>query len=617
MRKLSSTEIFDALKSMTAELTSVRKEAADYMGEISDMKPEELAGGEAGGGPDEATETPEEETQEHAPGGEEEGGEEGLGEGKEKEPKIKTKEDAKRVLDKAVKDLQDVVDNLDGICGAAETEMKEAKFERFNEKYASKLTSISEKADKAIGDAKDSMKHWAFLKKAYQPSRSITDPNLKHALQTVKQVGAFTKAINKLFGNKDVVATAVPPTGAEFSGDKWPSGKGDPKLVEERTWHSGAEKFNRDKKWEDGEPNSAIDPRLKTDHGEGYKRDESEFVNASLVFSDKNPYESYWDIVDTKTGKRVVANYLNTPDELGEKNDETFKLFSSKEYGRRIVENVIKKEMEKEAKLAGSTPRSSIDGIDFVKNTLNGKYAKLTNEARAPKIKDKASVRKYYSDMYGDPEFARELTSNKKKADKEEGGMREDYKPKDDNVETKNSGEDTGEAKDGPGKISQKKEDPELIKARARRAVDVARYYAATGAIPFDQESIYAKAEELMSLSDSDFTSREAVLKELPIRNEAALKQSHIPEAQDGIVGNTALGVREPKAQATDTEDMNSTVNSDAKIAKKSSVVPQLTSETEGGLKIAHQFTTIESKLTRKGVSIQNARLRRPVYKGS
>jgi hypothetical protein len=606
MQKLTAQEVTSALKSMVAELNSVKKEAADYAGEVSEMKPEELVGQ---GGPPQS----DEQGEEGGEGGE--FGEEHGEKGEEKATKIDTPEAAKKVLDKAIKDLQDVVDNLDGICGAAESEIKEAKLERFNDKYASKLTKLTEVADKGIADAKDALKHWAFLRQAHQPSKSLKDSNLKSALKTIEEVGIFQKAVQKIFGKREVTATAVPPTGAEFSGDKFPSKTGDPKLVEERAWQGSADKFKRDRKWEDARVNPAVDNRLTT---VDYSRDDKPHVNASFTFKEENPYESYWDVVDTKVGKRMVANFLNTPDELGDKDENAFKFFASREYGKRIVENIMTKEQEKEAKLASKTSGSAIDGIDFVKNTLNGKYAKLTNEARAPKIKDKAAVRKYYADMYGDGEFARELTSNKKKAaEGESKDMDVEYTPEKEHPEEANAGEQFEKAKDGPGKLTSKKEDPELIKARARRSVDVARYYAAIGAIPFEQKAIYAKAQELMGLEDSVFNTKEATLRELPIVNEAALKEAHIPESEYGVIGNTNTGVSEPKS-TVETENLNATVNSDAKISSKktASIVPQLTSDV-GGLKLSSAFTTLESKLAKVGVSLGSARIRRPVYKGS
>ena len=667
MQKLTSQEVTSALKSMVAELNSVKKEAAEYAGEVSEMKPEELVGG--GGPPDFGGEGPSQfdeqggENEEGGKGGE--FGEEKGEKGEEKATKIDTPEAAKKVLDKAIKDLQDVVDNLDGICGAAESEIKEAKLERFNDKYASKLSKLTETADKGIADAKDALKHWAFLRQAHQPSKSLKDSNLKSALKTIEEVGIFQKAVQKIFGKKEVTATAVPPTGAEFSGDKFPSKTGDPKMVEERAWKGSAEKFNRDRKWEDARVNPAVDNRLTS---VDYNRDDKPHVNASFVFNADSPYESYWDITDTKVGKRIVSNFLNTPDELGDKDDAAFKFFASQEYGKRIVENVMTKEQEKEAKLASKTSGSAIDGIDFVKNTLNGKYAKLTTDARAPKIKDKAAVRKYYADMYGDSEFARELTSTKKKAaEGESKDMDVEYTPEKEHPAEANPGEQFEKAKDGPGALSSlrsrswvkgkkcphcgkvidsetvasiekatwKKKvcphcgksvegetesslqnSPELIKARARRSVDVARYYAAIGAIPFEQKAIYAKAQELMGLEDSVFNTKEATLKELPIVNEAALKEAHIPESEYGIVGNTNTGVSEPKSTVA-TEDMNATVNSDAKFSSKktASIVPQLTSDV-GGLKLSSAFTTLESKLAKVGVSLENARIRRPIYKG-
>jgi len=145
------------------------------------------------------------------------------------------------------------------------------------------------------------------------------------------------------------------------------------------------------------------------------------------------------------------------------------------------------------------------------------------------------------------------------------------------------------------------------------RAVELARKYASVGAIPFTKEAIYQKAASFMHLTDDEFCIKESTISEMPIVNEAALKQAHIPDTETGIVGNSKEGVRDPKASVK-TEDINPNVRSDAKISKQSSIVPQLQVNPEGGnLDLSSMFTTTLNKLARKGVDISV--LRAPKYR--
>jgi hypothetical protein len=192
--------------------------------------------------------------------------------------------------------------------------------------------------------------------------------------------------------------------------------------------------------------------------------------------------------------------------------------------------------------------------------------------------------------------------------------MTVDYKPEKDDVNKSNAGEQIGEAKDGPGKISGKQESDEVLLAKARRATELARKFASRNSqFSYDIDSVYAKAREYMKLSDADFAAREAALEELPIVNEAALKGAHIPDTETGIAGNTKEGVRDPKATVK-TENIDSNVKSDAKIstsAKTSSFVPQVlaSSESQGPMDIAGRFNTVSNRLQRKGIDPSRLRV--------
>ena len=626
MKKTSSQEIASALHDMGKELASMKKEAEGYMAELGDVKPEELSipfggGDEGGGSPEGGNENPF--------GGPEGGAPE---EGEEKGPEgkkhvIKTPADAKKVLDEACKDVQEVIDNLDGLQGTAQEEEKEASLKRFNDRYAGSLEKLASQADKAINDAKAALKHWSFILNNRNPIAAIKDSKLKQAAQTIQEVSSFNRWLTKLTG-KDVVATAVPPTGAEFSGDKWPKGHGDPKMVEDRTWHKQNDKFDKDKAFEDKRPNPAVDHRLDT---VDYARNEEPFVNATLtVKPDSERWSSYWSVVDTKSGKAVKASFVDIPKSVGPKNAATFNEFLSKDYGDRVVNHVMQNGIES---LASALGAELIEGKQVL--------ASLEAEARDPKIKDKAKVRKYYKDAYGDAAFAKGMTSSQKQASEDEegkdkekkdekkeekektkkeaaekGDMDVKYTPEKEHPKDANPGEQFEKSKDGAGKLTSKQEDPELIKAKARRAVEVARKYASRGAIEFDKTPILKKASELMQLDDATFAIKEATIEELPIVCEAALKEAHIPDAESGIVGNLFEGVRDQKATVT-AEDVDATVKSDAKIAKQASIVPQIQSQVPlGKLSVADSFHTIENRLKAKGLDPMKTRLRMPYKRG-
>lgn len=590
MKKLSSTTIISALKSMVAEINAVRKEAADFKNELDEMAPEEISvgmgdeGAGVGAPEDSFSPVPEEEGK---PGEEAKG---------PKKPEIKSVDDAKKVLNEAKTDLQNVIDSLDGLTGQATDEAKEASYKRMNEKYAQDLNGLRNSAESALKDAKEAIAHWSFLRNLHNPISSIKHPQLKQAAETIKEVNAFQKFVNKLIGK---TATAVAPTGAEFSGDKWPGGK-DPKDIEDRQWRAGTEKFNRDKSFEGKRTNPAVDHRLDV---EEYSRDDKPYVNATFVTVPNNKFASYWNVADTKTGKCITASFADIPNSLlqgfkdGSKGEEAFNRFATRQYGGRIVDHVLR------------------FGIDSATKMLNGKQANireasLQSQARDPKIKDKSAVRKYYKDAFGDSEYARQLTSSEGGSN---DGMDVEYTPKDKGPDSKNTSDDTGKAKDGTGKLShQKQVDPTIIKARAEKAVDLARKFASTGAIEFTKQAVFAKAKEIMRFTDDQFRVADQTISSLPIVNRAALVESHIPDTENGIVGNKSEGVSNPKATVA-TEDIDSGVKSDAKIQSMASqIVPQMTTDIEGRkASIGDSFNTTANKLKRLNVDPSKLRLPR------
>ncbi len=641
----TSEEILKALAEMKDEIGQTKDDAENFKGALDDVSPEELPY-------DEGTEGPEE-------------GPEALSdEEKEKAKEIKTPEDAKKALNEAKKDISDVIEHLDGLLGQTEGEEKTASVKRFNERYASSLTSIATEVDRTVADAKQAMSHWTYLLKMKAPKvSSIKDPALKQAAQQVQDVAKLKNILQKVFkeSSKDVTSTAVPPTRSDYTGDKWPD-KGNPAEVENRAWAAGASEFDKDKKREDARPNPSVDDRLVD---EGNPHDEKPFVNAALVRFvpvPNNKFASYWDIYDGKTRKRIVASFAELPVETAPtKNDEMFTLFSSRRYGNAIKANVMGK------------------GIGKVQKELNAKEAPVTGAFLKTAAEDKGTLKSYYTDAYGSSEYAAELTSGGSKEDMEIG-----YNPKDEHPKDKKE-----ETKDGPGKISKrisklekkikkvnaklqyfqktastitdvdgkllteklqerlakmtskvnklndklskkypnyvsKKKAPKkpkksaeevaILKAKADKAILVARKFASRGAIPFTQAAIYAKGEELMTLSDDQFKFAEQTVDSLPIYNVAALKEAHIPETEKGIIGNKSEGVSDPKAQVK-TEDIDPSVKSDARIAKQASAfVPQMQNEGLPGAKdLTKSFNTTSNRLAALGINAKKLRL--PTYK--
>ena len=578
MKKLSVAEYKQAFSEMQKELKEVKLAAEEFEEELKDTKPEDVSLDNEYEGEDLGKE-PEE--------------------GKEDHPvEIKTPEDAKKVLDEAKEDIQQVVDNLEGVIGEGEEGEDKVDVKRINEATLKSYDKLQMTASKAIDDANDALNHWAFLKNRIKEKKAskidlsdITDPNLRQVASTVHQVGLLEKALNKIgFIRKD--ATAVPPTGAKFTGDEWPNGK-NPAEVELRHWEAGASEFKKDKKKDDSLVNPAMEDRLID---AGNPHDDKPFVNASLnLVNDPilGKGASYWEVYDGKTGKAFKVAFADVPPRVGPKDERGFGKFSSMNYGKTIMQEV-----------KGT-------GIEQVKTYLNGTYinsktASLNAEAKDPNVKDKKSLRSYYSEAFGDPAYARELTSGKEN-DKMDIG----YKPKDDKVK-----ESDTKVKDGPGKMSSK-EDPKVLEAKAKRVTEIAMKAAAAGNIEFNKTSIKEYASKLLKKSSLEVQAIEETLDDANVYNQEAYaaltnKTAHIPDTENGIVGNTSTGVSEPKSEVK-TEDMNKDIEGDAKIA---SIVPQMSkSASNTGFDISNSFTTVVGKLQEKGVNLTETRIRTPKYR--
>jgi len=574
MKVTSASEIKTALNEMNGELSQWKTAAEEFYDELKDTKPEDV--------------TLDEDMGEEMPPEMEEG--EGK-EHKEHPVEIKTPEDAKKVLDEAKEDIQAVVDNIEGVMGQGEEEGEKVAFKRVNDKYASVLQTLSNKAVDAIEDTKKSLKHWAFLKKRITKNAkvdvsNITHPELKQVANTLEQMSLLDKILAKAgYTKKSVLkteATAVPPTGAEFSGDKWPNKK-NPAEVELRHWHAGTDAFDKDNKKYNANPNPAVDNRLID---EVDPHDEKPYVNASY-----NDLTRSYDVFDPKTKKAIRFTLADAPSSAGKKDEAGLKGFAGKKFATDVCAAVIE------------------NGIEWVRNQMNGQYLNETLAKQAAKS-DKSSTRKYYTEAFGDASYAKELTSGK-----ETDKMDTEYKPEKNTVENNADNPDFGKAKDGTGKISSQ-EEKDVLLAKARKGVGLARLAAAAGLIGFNQTEIRQYAKDLMNKSDEIIAYAEQTLNNLPLVNEAALdKEATIPDSDSGVVGNRLQGVRDTKAKAETEGTINNNVESDAKIAKKSSIVPQFNTNVPSGLQISSMFTTVEKKLQGKNVNLDQTRMRTAQYR--
>jgi len=531
-----------ALAEMRDELNAVKGDTEQEKKEIDAFKPEDI----------EVSSIDEKEIPEHA-------------------KEIKTPADAKQALDEAKEDLQLVIDNLDGLCGQVEEEEKVASIKRASQTYANNLVSLEKKADQAIREAKNAVTHWSFLKKAHKPENSIKDSSLKQAAETIREVSKFQAILNSALPKQ---ATAVPQTGAKFTGDKWPA-SGNPVDAEQSAWHKGEKEFGKDKSFEDMRPNPAVDHRLDDID---FKADNKNFVSATLTTAGKN---ATWEVIDTKSGKRLVASFNNVPAAIGPKDQRGFSIFTSKNYGMAVIDNVQKR------------------GIHSTASELNADITAISPALLKTAASDKGALKSYYADAYGDANFAAGMVKNYQPS-----SANINYEPEKSSVPSEKV---TAARRPAPAST-----DPVAIEAKARQVVKLARQYVATGAIPFTKNAIADKAAQLMSLSAAEFASKVATLKEFPIINEAALKQAHLPESESGVVGNSATGVSKPFGQVA-TENLNSGVKSDAKIAKAASQnVPQFRAATPK-LDLTSSFTTTVNKLQAKGVDLN--KVRTPIYK--
>lgn len=609
-------EVNKNLKSMLKDLKAVKAAAVYMMNKLSNDMPEAFMG--AGDG-----DMSPEDKQGLAPafeGGEAgeaggEGAEEGEA-GEKKEHEIKTPEEAKKTVNEAITDLKSVVDGIDNITeGGQEMEEKtSSQTFRLSAKVQSEIGVLTQQAVAALEDGQSAIKHWAFLLRK-KPLLSAS----AHPL-----VEAAKQAVNAYKELGQVLGTAVAPTGAEFSGDK-PAPKR-PEKVEVDHWHAGNEKFHSNKAKEDKMPNSASEPRLKD---EGNPHELGAYVNAKAVA--KNDKFSSALVIRSlnanKQGKVAVVTWDGLSDDLGKKNAVNYAKFLAPAFAQNVEAHVKKA------------------GIDSVASYLNAQIVTiggLKSTAREPKIEDKAEVRKYYADAFGDAEYARELTSAQKQGAELGLGINSDkagnvakggdemnvaYKPEAESADAEKGGLEGGNKADslGNGAVPTKGASLEDRKAKARKAVDFARLAASRGLIPFTKTAVADKAREVVAFSAEKFAAQLELISSMPEVVAEATKEGHIPDADSGIVGNTREAVRDQNGKA-ETEGLNNDVKSDAKVSqaaisaaktRTANVVPQmqltssLTKES-----FTNKMNTLQSRLAAKGLTLEGS-IRRvgPTYK--
>jgi hypothetical protein len=616
----NTAQVNKNLKDMMVELLATKNSAKYLLNKIADGMPEQFMGAgnggnmstedesNLGGGADMGGAPPTEDEGQGAPP-------EGLGEEK-KEKEIKTPEEAKKVVNEAITDLKAVVDGIDSITGQGEemTEKTESKTARFSSKMQQEFGLLTRQASSAIDDARSAIRHWAYLLKR-KNSASIAPNATSHDI--VKNVQEGVRVWRELGA---VLGTAVPPTGAEFSGDKGINGDINYSARKEiKNFQAGNEEFHKNKAKEDRMPNPSSEPRLLD---EGNPHEFGAYVNAKIV--QKTPVFGSAIVMRTLNkeghGRYAVATWESLSNAVGPKTAANYEIFTSPAFAKNVEDHMRK------------------NGIEAVAAYLNAEVDSigLQTTAREPKVKDKAKLRAYYADAYGDKEFARELTSVQKQGADLGMGINQDkanavtkggvdmniaYKPEADSANAEEGGLEGGNKADsvGSGKVDTKAS-LEVRQARARAAVDFARLAASRNVIPFTKIAIATKAREVVEYPESKFSAQKELLESMPITNEAALKEARIPEneeVQSGIVANTREAVREPKNTSVSTEGLKSEVKTEAKVTQ-AGVVPQMQATSALSKEpFTAKMSTISNRLRAQGLNPETEPFRtvRPHYR--
>jgi len=612
---ISTAQVNQSLREMLTELASVKKSAQYLINKLSNDTPESFTGAGTG---DMSNEDSANLGGVDMTGGSEIGAPAGTEEGKEKVPEIKTPEEAKKTVNEAITDLKAVVEGIDNITdqGADMEQKTSSKTFRLSAKAQNEIGLLTQQAISAVEDARGAIRHWAFLLKRKSTSTKVSNNSPLHAVvQNVKEAKQAWSELGTVFG------TAVPPTGAEFSGDKGINGDINYSAKKEiKHYEAGNAEFHTNKAKEDALPNAAAEPRL-TD--EGNPHEFGAYVNAKVV-NKNNVFGSALvlrALNKDKQGKYAVVTWDKLAKAVGDKTAENYAIFTSPAFSQNVVNHIRK------------------NGIEAVAAYLNAEVDTIGLEAtaeREPKVKDKAKLRAYYKDAFGDAEFAKALTSSQKTGANLGAGINDaaanagtksgvdmniNYKPEEESANDVEGGLTGGNDADSVGSGKPKTEaSVEIRRAKARVAVDFSRLAASRGIVKFTKTAIAEYARKVVEYDEAKFAAQKELIESMPIVNEAALKEARIPdneEVEQGILANTHEAVRKPDNKNVDTEGVASEVSTDGKITQ-AAVVPQMqTTSSLTKTSFAHNLDTYANRLRKQGLDPEQESYRkvRPHYR--
>jgi hypothetical protein len=614
---ISTAQVNKSIREMLVELASVKQSAQYLINKLSNEEPQDFMnagtgdlsnedksglGGEEMLGSEDTAKLPMDEKEEKD---------------KEKIPEIKTPEEAKKTVNEAINDLKGVVEGIDAITGQGEdmAEKTSSKTFRLSSRVQTEIGLLTQQAIAAIDDAKGAIRHWSFLLKRKASSALPKKSPLREVVENVKEAKQAWHELGTVF------ATAVPPTGAEFSGDKGINGDINYSAKKEiKHYQAGNEEFHKDKAKEDALPNAAAEPRLVD---EGNPHELGAYVNAKVV--NKNNVFSSALVVRAlnpeKKGKYAVVTWDKLSPAVGEKTAENYAIFTSPAFAKNVEYHVRKNGLENVAAYLNA----EVDTIGLA-----------TTSEREPKVKDKAKLRAYYKDAFGDAEFAKELTSSRKSATNLGAGINEsaanagtksgddmnvNYTPEMESANDTEGGLNGGNDSDSVGSGKPKTEASiEVRRAKARAAVDFSRLAASRGVVPFTKTAVAEYARKVVEYDDVKFAAQKELLMSMPIVNEAALKEARIPDDQEtesGILANTHEAVSKPMNKNVSTEGVDSEVKANGKISQASFVPQMQVTSALNKTSFINALDTYANRLRKQGLDPESESYRkvRPHYR--
>ena len=498
----------------------------------------------------------------------------------ERKPEEKKPENVKEVLQNAVEDLKEVHEDLkeveEKLEGNAEkplVSVLDGK-KRYGRRLKTAVEEALKEAKPVIEDAQDAVKDAQEiiedtikdLKTVEKPGAGEKKPEEKTEKSKEKDEGGenVTDKLNEIVSSADSIkkahkqltdifvekeASAYPPTGAKDPGDY-----GEPPVAKELSTWKG---FNQEyEKMKGKEKRTEFDtPAGRVDLLTG--------IVAKLFLNKEKKGNSYWLVTKQGSDFAVKSTFVDVAGE--NQTDENFKKFCSDFYKLQILKSIIASGLDDtrremfgkwvkvkkqaapfEGKEIKEVPKGLYDANEADKKS--GQPRSGVEPTDAPKV---AGDKKYYSDAYGDPGFAGELTKAKVAAIVKEN---EKLRKKVVALEADN-----------------------IADALAKKAVDLARKAAAAGVIPFDVDNVTEKAKEYSELDDAGFNAVEETLDALPVVNSRALKAYQIPEAENvdsGVVYDATNSVEKERIEGKHPDElkldnMKPDVEQAAKLSKK------------------------------------------------